>query len=119
MAALTRTPHATVQAFRGDTLRLRFTVKDTAAAAVDLSGVTAARWAIYRRHGTAALINKSLGSGISVTDAAAGQVFVSVVSAETALLSPGLHEDELELTISGDIQTAAWGLIEIREDRQK
>lgn len=117
-SGLTLDHHATVEAFRGDTLRLRFAVKDGTGAVKDLSSVSDARWAIYKRGLSAAALSKSLGAGITVTDAAGGLVLVAVSAGDTAALDPGLHEDELELTIGSDVQTVAHGLIIVHKDRQ-
>lgn len=113
---LTREAHETVETYRRDTLQLNFTILDGNGAAKDLTGLTAADWGLFQRHSSTASVTKALNSGIAVTDAAAGEMSV-VASATDMDVEPGAYEDELQLTIGSDVQTAAFGLIIVLQDR--
>jgi hypothetical protein len=98
----------------GDYLELLVTVTDGAGAPVNLAGATAIRYAVTRRGpGGApilpAVIVKSLGSGVAVTDAAAGKFTVTLANGETGALA-GTYRHEAEVTdADGRISTVFIG----------
>lgn len=117
MEPYTRERHTTVETKRSDSLQLNFSILDADGAAKDLSTVTAARWGLCAYGASTLAVTKSISAGgVAVTDAAAGEISV-VVPAVDMDLAPGLYEDELEITIGADVQTAAYGFIVVLEDK--
>jgi hypothetical protein len=103
----------------GDTKTIVFNVKDSGGAALDLTGATI-RWGLcaYAASGAiaeAALLTKSVGSGITVTDAAGGvcQVALSAANTTATPRMSGRYYHELEVTSGGVVSTVHRGLIEI------
>lgn len=111
--------HTTVYMHQGDWRRLRFTILDGSGAAKDLTGVLLqARWNLYRGRSTSGLSEKTLGDGITIYDAPAGQVIVVLDEGDTASLAAGLYGDELRFTYtSGETELVAYGAIFIRDRR--
>lgn len=112
----------TIKAVRGDTITLDFTVKRPAGgAAVDLTGATFTFTAKKKLSDAdaAALFQKTLGSGVSVTNAANGQGRVTVAPADTTSL-PDYETDlycDLQMTEAvGTVTTVAEGILRIRPD---
>ena len=100
--------------FAGDSLLIDFRVETGGTAA----GVSAAEWGLFERAPTAetvgqtALLSKTLVDGITVTDGAAEMVIVSVdVPAGETANFPGLHYQELRLTVSGETFRVAQGQV--------
>lgn len=101
--------------YSGDTRTLTVTVRDTSGAAVDLTGATA-RWALAKKVGQAALVSKSTGSGIELTDAANGEFTVTLDPADTADLV-GDYWHEAEVTDSaGRVVTVFQARASIKQD---
>lgn len=91
----------------GDSKVLNITVTDSADAAVDLSDVNAAEWSLYL---SSALVTKTLGSGITVTDAVNGIVQVTIDPADTEELKGGEYKHGIQLTTStGQVLTPRSG----------
>ena len=111
--------HKTVYMHQADTRRLRFTILNGTGAAKDLTGVVAAaQWNLYPVSSTTGLLPKSLGSGIAVYDASAGQVMVTLDSPNTEMLPAGYYTDELRFEYTtGEEEVVAFGAIIIRNRR--
>ncbi len=105
----------------GDDHTLNATIRDALEAddgvVVDLSGLMAAEWVLSKRKNTVEIINKTLGSGITVVDAANGRLDVTLVPADTADLS-GKYYHECEIKdVSGKTKTVFWGTGRINADK--
>ena len=78
---------------------LRFTVKDDALAVVNLTGFTAAIYKITSRvTNKIALLQKTLGGGVTITNATSGLIEVSLSDTDTDTLPAGRYYHELRLT---------------------
>ena len=104
----------------GDTRIVVFNVKDSDGNAQDLTSATAKFEMAAREGGTfsgAADVELATGgSGIEITDAAAGEVTVTIAASDTASLS-GEYYWELEITDSASrVSTVAYGFVEIVND---
>ena len=72
--------------YAGDTLILEITAKDSDGTALDLTGLTV-KWSLARVNTSPALLTKTVGSGITVTNAALGQFKVELTPTDTASFS--------------------------------
>ncbi len=114
--------------FSGDSEILRFTVTDDSGMAQSLASIVSARFALAASSRSPTLATKSLGSGITVTDAANGLVEVELDPSDTADISGGRRSadrpgreyyHELELTdSSGNVSTVAYGWVTVLRDLQ-
>lgn len=102
---------ATIKLTEGDTARFDVTVKDSAGVVVDLTGVAAIAWQLARSAFSTADLTKSIGSGVTVTDAVNGIFQVEMDPADsTDFLGDFFHEAEIT-DGSGDIATVFCGTI--------
>lgn len=101
-----------VTMWAGDTKALVFTITDGAGVAINLSGSTV-HWIMqHSLTDSVALLEKHVGSGITLTDAEAGILTVTLAAKDTEGLAGGNYYHELEITdSSGDISTVAIGTI--------
>ena len=106
----------------GDSRELQFTIIDENGAAVVLTGATPIKWELARAAPGddaapmgAALVQKSLGSGVTITDDVTGKLTVVLAPANTEDLA-GRHYFELEITVSSQVSTAAFGIVTILKD---
>lgn len=103
---MSKLPIATV--YQGDTARLSFEAQDSTGAPEDLTGC-AIRWALSATDdiGTPVL-TKASDEGITVLDAEAGRLVVTITAGE--LDTPGTYTQELEITLpSGATYTYGQG----------
>lgn len=113
-----------IEMWSGDDLYQPFTITDGAdtPAAIDLTGATITFSASRLKtaspitfSGTAA-ITKTVGDGITVTDAAAGEIQLTLDPADTADLK-GAYYYEIEVTLgSGQVHTTTTGTLTINRD---
>jgi hypothetical protein len=98
----------------GDSIVFEVTVTDDATdLPLDISAA-AIRWALSAKATDAApLVEKSLGSGITVVSGAGGIFRVAVAPADTVDLA-GRYHHEAEVTIGGAPSTVSRGVIKIR-----
>lgn len=104
--------------FSGDTQKLKYTIDDADAAPArkDLTGATIT-WGLAKLQGKAPFLTKTIGSGITVTDAANGELDVDLDPADTADVRGGDYYHELEIIDSlGNKATSAYGTITILAD---
>ena len=99
----------------GDDKTVRFTVTDQDGVAQDLTGASAT-WAFSRRARRAAIATKTVGSGITISDAANGIVDVTVARADTETIEGDFYH-ELEIVDGGGTKsTAAYGTMTVLGD---
>lgn len=101
----------------GDTRTVQATVEQSAGAPFNLTGA-AIKWQVFAMSGGtftgSPIISKSVGSGITITNAAGGIFQISLASADTTGLA-GTYYHEAEVTMPGGIvHTALTGTITIK-----
>lgn len=111
-------PTLDFEMYVADTKVLRIGVVDGNAAVFDLTSCTI-RWQMSKvtslspyKFSATPLLQKAIGTGITVTDAPNGALDISIASADTKTLKPGPYYYELEVVDSaGDVQTVLTGTI--------
>lgn len=106
----------------GDSRDLEITVVDENDAAVDVSAATMT-WELSKldSSGTlpaprgAALVTKTVGSGITITDGPNGELTVALDPADTADLR-GDHYHELQIVTGGKTSTVLFGKVAVLKD---
>ncbi len=95
--------------FLGEDRKLRFTVEDASGLAQDISGWTL-EWVLRERPwGTQALITKTTGAGITITNASGGVCEVAIADDDTLSLPPGGYFHTLRRTNAGAETVLAFG----------
>lgn len=105
-----------VTMWSGDSKKLRFTVIDDAGAAKNLTGAAIVWKAAKTAGSSTALITKSVGSGITITDPTGGLFEVRLDPADTASLSGDFYHEAQVTDALGDVATVAIGRIRINAD---
>ncbi len=109
---------------RGDDRVITFTIVDQAGAAVDITAATF-KWNISRKAADSvapqglALLNpdKTVGAGITITDAAAGDGEIALDSADTVgFVAPSDYYHELQMTLASVVTTPMFGVIALAKD---
>lgn len=103
---------------RGDTKKLSATVRDEAGAVVNLTGATI-RWWLAKTITAPAprLLEKAIGTGITVIDAPNGRFDVLITAANSAGISPGTLYHECEITdATGQVSTVFRGALTLERD---
>ena len=99
--------------FSGNTRVLRVTVLDQDEVVVDITGATA-EFIMAKRPGKSAVVTKTVGSGIVITDATNGLLEITLEPADTETLSGTFHH-ELEVTdLGGRKTTVLFGTVTVR-----
>jgi hypothetical protein len=105
----------------GDTMTLEVTVNDSAGSPLDISA-GAFTWVLSKKSTTAveprgaALVSKTLGSGVSFTNTGTdGLCEVLIDPADTAALA-GVFYHEFQVTIAGVVSTVLFGSVTIAKD---
>lgn len=90
-----------VEIYRGDNRTFQVTVKDGDGVAVDITGA-AIKFSVKEEiSDTDYEIQKTVGSGITITDAANGIYEVYLLPADTQNMGVGIYEYDSELTTAG------------------
>lgn len=76
---------------QGDDVDLVFNIKTKANTAVNLTGAASITFQLGRLDDQDALIEKTVGDGVTVNDAAAGQITVALADTDTEELLPGTY----------------------------
>ena len=99
---------------QGDTKRLRVSVQDPAGQPISLVGAQSIKWWVAKKvTSTTRLLEKSVGSGITVTSAANGELTVSIEPEDTDdVVGDYYHEREV-IDSAGDIGTVLRGTMTI------
>lgn len=109
----------TIEFFSGNDVLLRFTVmdEDNPPAAKDLSGALEIIFVIAKAQGKTAALTKSLASGISITDAAAGEFEVTLTKSDTEPLGPTHQYYEVRVKdVLAKTATVAYGTCTISKN---
>jgi hypothetical protein len=95
--------------FTGEDRTLRFSVVDADGLAQNISGWTL-EWVLRERPwGTEALISKTTGAGITITNAAGGVCEVAIADDDTINLAPGAYVHTLRRSNAGAETVLAFG----------
>lgn len=89
-----------VQRSESETWVLECTFTDEDGAAIDLTGAAAIRWALADQLDGFAMLEATLGDGITVTDADAGQATINIAVADHADIPPGSYIHDCQITLS-------------------
>lgn len=89
-----------VQRTESESWVLDCTFTDEDGAALDLTGVIAIRWALAHQLDDDALLEATVGDGITVTEAEAGQATINIPVADHADIAPGSYQHECRVTLS-------------------
>lgn len=103
---------ADVEMVQGDTLALDFAIVDGAGAAVDLAGATI-RWQLARSVRATALIEKAIGSGVTVTDDAGGLFTVMLEPEDTQAITGSFYFEVELIDALGNVSTPCTGRISV------
>lgn len=94
---------------QGDTQYFDVSVVDSDGSAVDLTGASI-KYTLEHRHSS---ITKSVGNGITVTNATGGEFEIKLQSADTSSIS-GTGRHQVEITDSdGDVATVLGGVVRL------
>ncbi len=101
--------------FAGDSQLLEVTVTNAAGDPVDLDGVQAIRWWMsWSVHAEPPLVEKAIGSGVTIVDASAGRFNVTLAPADTAGLSGPYYFEAEVIDEVGNVSTVLTGTATIR-----
>jgi len=104
----------------GDSRTLEVTINDEVGAVVDISSATLT-WGLSKKSADtttpmgAALITKTIGSGITITDGPNGRCDVAIDPADTDALAGDFYH-ELEMVLTGETSTVLYGAVTILKD---
>lgn len=103
---------------RGTSLSLAVVARKADGAKIDLTGLTgtAIAWRISGDDRRDTKLTKSIGAGITVTDANDGEFTAALAPADTATLEPGCYQHECEVDDGTDIWTVLRGRLDLRRD---
>lgn len=99
--------------FLGEDKVLSFTVVDVAGAAVNITG-WAIEWVLRERQGDRALIEKAVGSGVTISDGPGGVCQVAVTDTDTDTLAGGRYWHALRRTDAGNEAVLSYGQVVLR-----
>ena len=104
----------------GDDRVLEITIRENDHGTLDITGA-AITWALSRivtdkvEPKGAAIVTKTVGSGITITNAHNGHVEVAITETDTDDLA-GTYYHEMQLVLSGDTSTVMYGTVTIKKD---
>jgi hypothetical protein len=104
--------HEPIEVIAGETWDIPGTLLDANGSAVDLTGATL-EWALVDSGGNPVAITAQ----VTVTDAAAGAICISVGANDTAGLDPGYYSDALRVTKPRGERSTWHGFIQVDPDR--
>jgi hypothetical protein len=106
-----------LEMLRGDTAQLNATVK-TGSSVFDLTGATVKFTAKQNISDSAALFQKTIGGGITVTNASQGALSIEIAPADTVTLTDesSLLVWDLEITRGSQVFTVAHGDLRVTLD---
>lgn len=100
--------------FIGEDKVFEYPVADAAGVAVPITG-WALEWALRYRPGDGAILTKTTGSGITITDGVGGVCQVAVADTDTDGLQAGRYWYALSRTDAGNEAVLAFGAAELRD----
>lgn len=107
-----------VDMIAGDTLNLNVTIYDGVTGANKSIANATIKWVLYDEATDTAALNKTLASGITITNGLLGQCTIALLPANTVSLAPGVYYHEVEVTDeAGNVSTVLTGHITINASR--
>lgn len=100
-----RNQDVTIQA--GEYKKFSVTIKNGSGTAINLTGATPIQYGISQTEGGARILTKTLGSGITITDAANGVLEIVITAADLAGKEGEFHH-ELSITESSGNKSCAF-----------
>jgi hypothetical protein len=100
--------------FSGDSKVLQTSLTDDTNAVVDITGAEIT-WQLSRKVTSPAILTKTVGSGITITNPANGQFEVAIDPVDTADLK-GDYYHEIEMVLNGVVSTVLTGTVTIQPD---
>ena len=101
--------------YAGDDQNIGITIKDALGGNMNLTDVNAIQW-IMKKYAlsSGSLIEKNVGSGVTILTAASGEVRVELYSADTQSVTPGPYYHEMRVKdSSNNISTVLTGTMTI------
>lgn len=99
--------------FAGDTKVLDITVKDDEGAVVDITDATI-RWQLARSVNAPAVLQKAVGSGITISDGPNGLFEVALANADTETLKGAFYHEAEVILPDSTIATVVTGAVTIK-----
>ncbi len=100
--------------FIGDDQNLNVTVLDDDGNIVDITSASAIDWTMSADEFASAVISKSLGSGITITDGPNGVFRVTLDTTDTESLDSGTYYQKSRVTLGGNRTHVAIGTVWLR-----
>jgi hypothetical protein len=102
---------------RGDTFIHRIAVKNTDESVKDITGATVRYTIRQHQYAGTQVLQKTVGSGITLTTPLSGVLEVTLTIVETAALSPNTsYVYDCEVTLAGQVQTVQTGTLTVVGD---
>ena len=102
--------------YQGTTRTLDVSILDASGTAVDLSSVTGVEWVMAPNAYGTAVISKSLGDGIAITDEAGGLVTIALLPADTEDLPCGRYYHECRVSEGENVTKVFTGHVTLLRD---
>lgn len=102
-----------IEVYQGETKKVAVTVTDADGAALDLTGLDA-EWRLTSMRDEVPLVAKTVGAGITFTDAAAGKLEVELGAVDTDQ-AEGVYRHELRLSGADYAATVLAGVVTVRD----
>lgn len=105
--------HDDIVFYAGETWYIDGVLRGADGIPLNLSGA-GVRWRC-EAPGAEPLFDYSIDDGITVVDAAAGTILIKVPAERSALATPGVYRDQLQVTIGDEVSTQWIGSIVVRK----
>lgn len=105
------------ETFSGNDVVLVVTVEDADAgdgSPLNLAGAQEVIWALAKRANATAILTKTLGDGVEITDAAAGEVEVTLTSADLEPLRGDYYHEMRVTNSAGQKATVMYGDVTLK-----
>lgn len=104
--------------YAGDDVDINVAVTDPATGdPKNLTGATV-QWAMFKEYKGTVVVTKDTDDGVTITDAANGELTISLDAADTEDVRPDIYAHEVEVTDgSGNVSTVTTGHITLKASR--
>lgn len=104
---MTVNAHDTLEFVAGDTWEIDALMLDADGNPFDLTGAGIV-WTLNDTRGRVNYLTRSVGSGVTITDAPGGRCTISVSPALSAAIIPGTYRDQCRVTAAGGSVSVEW-----------